>query len=235
MSAFFVGGTKGGVGKSLVSCLVLHKFISDGEKPILVETDDSNPDVMKIYKKRLSENNNEENVLYTSMDTEKGWQKVFKKIYDLRENNSLCPIVINTGARNITSIEKYGMLFDGIGDITTLWVIDNGKDSLNLLYDYLKVCHQKITVVKNGFFGEEEDFEFFDKSHFNDKENVIPNVYLSKAPLGIVSALQNRIPFDQMAESLHIVDRILAQNWLEKSTKIIKNAIEIAQPYTLKV
>lgn len=236
MSAIFVGGSKGGVGKSLVSCLVLHSLIRDGQKPILIETDDSNPDVLKTYQRKLQameedEEKKEDNPFFCNMDTERGWQAVFKKIYDLREKNVDRPVVINTGARNILSIEKFGALFDGVGDIITLWVIDNGRESLNLLDDYLKICHQKITVVKNGFFSEEKYFDYFEKSIFNNEEKKIPNVYIEKATLGIISALQKRIPFDEMDSSLHVVDRILASDWIKKASNSIQKAINIASIY----
>lgn len=236
MSTIFVSGSKGGVGKSLVSCLVVHSYLEDNLKPFLIESDDSNPDVYKTYNKKLSatEEDDEENILFSTMDTERGWQNIFKTICEIREKSPERPIVVNTGARTIGSIEKYGALFDGIGDIITLWVIDDGRESLNLLDTFLTICRQKIVVVKNGFFSDEQYFTYFNKSYFNKEGNVIPNVYLKKATLGIISALQDRVPFDEMESKLHIVDRILAKDWLSNATKTIKKAIEIADVYERK-
>jgi hypothetical protein len=60
---FYVGGGKGGVGKSMVS-LTLVQYLIDkygDSKPIhLIETDESNPDVGRVYK------------VYASFDREMG-------------------------------------------------------------------------------------------------------------------------------------------------------------------
>ncbi|MBQ7606834.1 MAG: hypothetical protein IJU76_02490 [Desulfovibrionaceae bacterium] len=237
MTTIFVEDSKGGVGKSMISCLVLHALLD--QKPIFIETDDCNPDVFKIYKKKLidieSKNEGEkiDNPIVYDLDTERGWQGVFKKICYLREKNIERPVIVNTGSRNISAIEKYGILFDGIGDITTLWPIDNGKECLNLLADFLKIYHQKICVIKNGFFANEEDFDDFNKSVFNNADNKIPNVFLDRATLGIINGLNNRIPFDEMGNSLHIVDQILAKAWLEKASNTIKDAINSAKVYVM--
>lgn len=234
MPTIFVTGSKGGVGKSLVSCLVLHSYLADNQMPFLIESDDSNPDVYKTYGKKLNDTNAEENTLFSTMDTERGWRNIFKKICEIREKTPDRPIVVNTGARIIGAIEKYGALFDGVGDIITLWVIDDGRESMNLLDTFLSICHQKIVVIKNGFFSDEKYFYYFNNSYFSKEGNTISNVFLNKSTIGIISALQERIPFDEMDSKLDIVDRVLAADWLSKSTKTIKNAIEIAAVYERK-
>lgn len=44
---YLVGGGKGGVGKSLVALALVDHLQRRGVKPVLVENDTSNPDVMK--------------------------------------------------------------------------------------------------------------------------------------------------------------------------------------------
>jgi hypothetical protein len=67
---FYVGGGKGGVGKSMVS-MTLVQFLIDkyGESKTihLIETDDSNPDVWRVYRGRIP--------VSTAMldENEKGW------------------------------------------------------------------------------------------------------------------------------------------------------------------
>ncbi|HEY4183841.1 MAG TPA: hypothetical protein VGP07_02185 [Polyangia bacterium] len=46
---FLVGGGKGGVGKSLMSMALLDFLEANGQRPFLVETDTSVPDVFKTY------------------------------------------------------------------------------------------------------------------------------------------------------------------------------------------
>ncbi len=216
----FVGGSKGGVGKSLVSCLTLHALMSNNQKPLLIETDDSNPDVLKTYGDMCDGH-------FFELDSEEGWQNAFKFVYD-REDKS-APVVINSGARNIASVEKYGAVLNVIPEIVVLWVIDNGKESLNLLADFLKIYEKKIAVVKNGFFARENNFIFFEKSIFSD----LPAVYLDKASNGIVTMFQNRVPFSEFSKKMHIIDQVLAGSWIDRSSDAIRTALKGAREIRL--
>ena len=69
----FVGGVKGGTGKSFVSMLGLHAFISKGIIPTLVETDTSNPDVYKTYQKKENEADEKGKVLAYNGNISKLW------------------------------------------------------------------------------------------------------------------------------------------------------------------
>jgi len=51
---FLVGGGKGGVGKSLMSIALLDFLHTTGQRPFLVETDTSVPDVFKTYAKAVA-------------------------------------------------------------------------------------------------------------------------------------------------------------------------------------
>jgi cellulose biosynthesis protein BcsQ len=46
---YWIGGSKGGVGKSIMTVVTLDYLIDAGEKVLLVECDTSNPDVWKAY------------------------------------------------------------------------------------------------------------------------------------------------------------------------------------------
>ena len=46
---YWIGGSKGGVGKSMMTVVVLDYLLEQGEKVLLVECDTSNPDVWKAY------------------------------------------------------------------------------------------------------------------------------------------------------------------------------------------
>ena len=45
---FFVGGTKGGVGKSTISIFLIDYFLENNKSIALCETDNGNPDVYNI-------------------------------------------------------------------------------------------------------------------------------------------------------------------------------------------
>jgi Mrp family chromosome partitioning ATPase len=46
---YVVGGSKGGVGKSLVAMALTHLLSEKGEKVFVIDADTSNPDVFKSY------------------------------------------------------------------------------------------------------------------------------------------------------------------------------------------
>ena len=46
---YLVGGSKGGVGKSMVTMSLIDYLQGNGESVVLIETDTSNPDVWKTY------------------------------------------------------------------------------------------------------------------------------------------------------------------------------------------
>ncbi len=46
---YYIGGSKGGVGKSIVAFAFIDYLIGKGIKVLLVETDNSNPDVYKTH------------------------------------------------------------------------------------------------------------------------------------------------------------------------------------------
>ena len=49
---YVVGGSKGGVGKSLVSMSLIHNLTQRGEEVFVIDADTSNPDVFKSYEER---------------------------------------------------------------------------------------------------------------------------------------------------------------------------------------
>ena len=53
---FYVGGSKGGVGKSKMSFALIDYLLGKGNKVFLVESDNSNPDVYKAHEPHKNEN-----------------------------------------------------------------------------------------------------------------------------------------------------------------------------------
>lgn len=51
-----VSGSKGGVGKSIVSMALTHTLLKRGDDLLLVEADTANPDVGKAYGKTVENN-----------------------------------------------------------------------------------------------------------------------------------------------------------------------------------
>lgn len=150
-----VGGSKGGVGKTLLS-LALIDFL--GEKPVnLVETDTSNPDVYKVMSDRV-------NKAYSiSLDEKNGWLDLI----DVIDESSDRPIVINTRAANNVGMSTFGDLLVEASNlikrhITVFWVLNTDRDGVALLKSFLQQFGHneniKVHVVLNLKFGDIDSF-----------------------------------------------------------------------------
>ena len=69
-SMFYIGGSKGGVGKSKVSFALIDYLISNGHKVLLLESDTANPDV---YKAHLAHANEGLVCKLSNLDEAEGW------------------------------------------------------------------------------------------------------------------------------------------------------------------
>ena len=160
----YVGGGKGGVGKNMVS-MALVQFLIDrfGESKTirLIETDESNPDVGRVYKGIIP-------VSAAILDeNEKGWILMSKLI----EDSSETLFVINSAARSNMGIRKNGRNFAAVlesgkvpYDFVTLWPMNRQKDSVTLLEEYLEhVSFGSVFPIRNNYFGEPDDFTLYAK------------------------------------------------------------------------
>lgn len=155
---YIVGGSKGGVGKSLVSMSLTDYLVRNDEGVLLIESDTSNPDVWKCYKSEVS-------CSLINLDEADGWIE----LVNVCEQNSDMTIVVNTAARNNTSVSNYGAMLDSsLGELkrelVTLWVINRQRDSIELLKQYMSVMRGAVHVLTNGYFGEQKKFELYNSS-----------------------------------------------------------------------
>ncbi|MEC5208940.1 hypothetical protein QF022_004033 [Vogesella perlucida] len=157
-----VGGSKGGTGKSTVCSAVLDYLESQGKEPVLIETDTANPDVYKAHKV---------SGLTTAieLDTSEGWID----LVNFADKTRGRPLVINTAARNLTAVTKFGKTLEStLGELDreliTLWTINRQRDSLELMADYLETLpvsdRHVLHVVRNLYFGEPEKFQLYNDS-----------------------------------------------------------------------
>jgi len=156
---YLVGGSKGGVGKSLVTMAVVDLLERMGESVLLIESDTSNPDVWKTYKEEVETE-------LVDLDQADGWIE----LVNLCESRPESVVVINTAARNNTGVSAYGETLNSTlaelkRKLVTLWVINRQRDSLELLKSYMDaIPNAAVHVVRNGYFGEEKKFELYNGS-----------------------------------------------------------------------
>lgn len=157
---YFIGGSKGGVGKSILS-MILADFLTKckNRKIILIESDTSNPDVGKTFA-----HNDDVEVLSLSLDNADGWIE----LVNYSEANKK-DIVINSAARSGEAVEKFGGTLIGSLEelhrqLVSFWVINRQRDSIELLKKYMDIVPGELHVVRNTFYGEPQKFELFNGS-----------------------------------------------------------------------
>jgi hypothetical protein len=141
---YVVGGSKGGVGKSLVTMALLHQLSQDGDQLFLIDADTSNPDVFKSYHGELASE-------LVNLDEADGWIR-FVNICDEHKEST---VVVNTAARNNRGVAAYGgtlnhSLEELNRQLVTLWVINRQRDSLELLQDYMAALPHSAVHVAGG-------------------------------------------------------------------------------------
>ncbi|WP_321800142.1 P-loop NTPase [Burkholderia sp. BCC1988] len=156
---YLVGGSKGGVGKSFVS-LALADHLQRHDLPVvLVETDTSNPDVMKAVQDELR-------CIAYSLDEAEGWIGLVNFCDEHRD----AAVVVNTAARSQTGVARFGAtLASTLGELrrelVVLWVINRQRDSLELLRAFSPTFPDAtIHVVRNGYFGASDKFALYQAS-----------------------------------------------------------------------
>lgn len=161
---FYVGGGKGGVGKSMVSITLVQFLIDrygDDKTIYLIETDESNPDVGRVYKGIIP-------VSAATLDAgEKGWILMSQLIEASRDTL----FVINSAARSNLGIRRNGGNFAAVlenGQVpysfVTFWPMNRQKDSVTLLEEFLEHMYVgSVYPIRNNYFGEPDDFTLYNK------------------------------------------------------------------------
>jgi CobQ/CobB/MinD/ParA nucleotide binding domain len=158
-SIYFIGGSKGGVGKSLAAMATIDYLQERGETVLLIDSDTSNPDVWKVYRESTESE-------LVNLDEADGWIG----LVNLCESKPESAVVINTAARNNKSVAAYGQTLNGTlaelrRRLVTLWMINRQRDSLELLKEYMDAMPDAVVhVVRNAHFGPEEKFELYNGS-----------------------------------------------------------------------
>ncbi len=162
-SVFYVGGSKGGVGKSLFSFALVDYLLSKDKNVLLVDTDTDNPDVYKAHKDlRL------DNLVcrMNSLDDADGWADLLDTVQKYPEHI----VAINAAARTKTSTASYGDIMIGAlaemnRELTAFWIINRHRDSVELLHSFQEAFPDiRLHVCRNLYFGEAGRFELYNSS-----------------------------------------------------------------------
>ena len=156
---YLIGGSKGGVGKSMVTMATVDYLQQQGETVLLIESDTGNPDVWKAYRETTETE-------LVNLDDADGWIQ----LVNLCDSHPESVVVVNSAARNNLGVSAYGETLNGTlaelkRTLITLWVISRQRDSLELLKEYMDaIPNAVIHVFRNGYFGEEKKFDLYNGS-----------------------------------------------------------------------
>lgn len=205
----WIGGSKGGVGKSAVSMTLLDYWMERRYTPLLIETDTANPDVAKSYRDTVRTE-------MVDLDGTDGWIR----LVDLCAEYSQGPVVINSAAR--TDVAANGVMLDEaileLGrDLIAFWVINTQRDSIELLKEFRQgVQAARIHVVRNLYFGPVHKFDDYEKSAVKKEIEASGGMTFNFPALADRVAKElysERIPISRAASELTLGNRIELNRW----------------------
>jgi hypothetical protein len=226
-----IGGSKGGVGKSIVAMALIESYVKKGREYRLFETDTSNPDVAKIYKENIigpSENDTEEIPCF-NLDHKEGWIEL---VNELDSTDAMKDCVINTAARSNDGVARYGgSLNDSVvalgRELITLWPINRQKDSIELLKEYIKTMDKsKIYVLLNKYFGEPEKFQLYNATNTKKIVDTLGGARVFPDLADRITELVNetRTPPHKLRD-LKMGDKIEYTRWLNECLELFNEII----------
>lgn len=221
-SITIVDGDKGGVGKSFLARLLGDWMLTRGLSVLAVDADQRNPDFYRVFA-ALTESR------FVNLRADEG--NGFADIIDLMDKSETpVNILISMPAGIGEQQDRYGAVFvEALAQlgvpINWFWVINNERDSTNLLRHQLENGGMKdatsLFVVRNLFFGTEDKFGDYNNSntrrmvHESGKGLTID---MPKMKTDIVAALakENMTLTRAIAQNkLRLFDRVEGQKWCE--------------------
>lgn len=222
-SIYLVGGSKGGVGKTMVSMALVDYLSARGDGIAVVECDTANPDIYKAYKDSIQ-------VELINLDENDGWIQ----LVNLCEDEPNKDIIINTAARSNEGISAHGrILLHGLDELNrklvAMWVINRQRDSVELLRRYMEAMPRStVYVVRNGYFGTEKQFELYNSSKVRAEVEGAGGASLMFPDLADRVAddlYSKRLSIQVAAKQLPLGNRAELQRWCDEVRKCFDGAL----------
>jgi hypothetical protein len=216
---YWIGGSKGGVGKSMLALATVDYLLSAGREVLLVECDNANPDVFRAYQEVVPTER-------TDLDEGDGWIHLVN-VCDAHRDRA---VVVNTAARNNVAVTRYGATLDSSlealdATLVALWVINRQRDSLELLKEFIEaIPRATVHVVRNGYFGDERKFELYNASNLRTsiESRGGRSVTLPDLADRVADDLYTqRLSLDAAAKSLPIGNRAELARWRGEVRKVL--------------
>ena len=199
----FVGGGKGGVGKSIVTMATVDALLTRGESVVLVESDDSNPDVYKALNEIVKSE-------VLNLDGDDG----YLNLSNIVEANPAAFVVVNTAARVTSAIVKHGGIVADTAkqlkrELVMLWAMNRQRDSVELLREFLDGMGGEFSAthaVLNTYWGGAEKFMRYNNS--KQKDRVTSTITFPELNDMVSDKLNdNRLALSNAEEGMTIAER----------------------------
>lgn len=158
----FIGGEKGGVGKSVVARLLAQYYIDESIPFAIVDADRSHPAMMRYYAAFSSAGD---------LDTFEGADPIMQLALDA-DQRVLVDLPAQSDRFLATWMTKNGIveLATESGVQITFWhVMDDGKDSISLLESLFATYGSSVNYVVVKNYGRGADFAAFEQSDVRRK------------------------------------------------------------------
>ncbi len=224
---FYVGGSKGGVGKSKLAFALIDYLTEKENKILLLETDTSNPDVYKAH--HPYENGNLVSKI-ADLDVPEGWIE----LVNVADEHPEHIVVINSAARSNTGIEKYSaMLRETLGELNrelvTFWVINRQRDSIELLRGFLNAFPDALVhVCRNMYFGEQEKFALYNESKAREiiERKGLTLDFPDLADRVADKLYSGRVPIKAALAEMPLGDRAELRRWRQKCAEMFQSVLK---------
>ncbi len=220
----FIGGEKGGVGKSVVSRVLAQYFIEKGLPLIGFDTDRSHTSFTRFYSDYASP---------VIVDTYEGLDRLATVFEDASSEGLQQNVIVDLAAQTAAPLTRWikdsdlFSVMDEMGITVNFWhVCDAGKDSVDLLGRLVNTFGSgpNYLIIKNQ--GRGSDFSQLDESAALEKALTLGAQVITLAQLhegsmrkidrqnaSFWGALNNRTGPD----SLGLLERQRVKNWLKKT------------------
>lgn len=218
---YLVTGSKGGVGKSLVSIALVDFLLLRDERTFLIDADPANADVWKCYKDELR-------CERINLSACEGWVA----LGDLCRQHRDYAFAVNTPAGSNTAAKLYGEHLMTLGRrIIALWVMGDGKDSVLLLKEFMEAMPRAVVhAVRNLHHGDETAFSIYDHSSHPKRiaEHGGKSLYFPVLAKRIADEIKNNrmIPAKAVSDGvLRITSRAEMMRWRACCTEMFSEVV----------
>ncbi len=224
---FYVGGSKGGEGKSLFTFVLANYFLEKNSNILLVDSGTDNPDVYKAHKEMGLANLA---CAINRLDSQNDWMD----LSNLMEKYPDHLVIVNGAARTKESVQQNGEMFWEMLEMlkrrmTVFWMINIHRDSVELLHSFQQSLPKTaIHVCRNLFFGQPEQFEIYNTSKAREKVEAQGKTldFPVLSPSVATAIYSRRQPIKTAYEQMRISEKVELSRWKNRCGEMLNKVIE---------